>query len=58
MNKINGYKVGDKVRANGYKATVVAYRPELGGYVVAMSGEDEPTPGEQFVVVAKDLEKE
>lgn len=44
---------GDRVRAiiddMEFPATFVACRPDLGGYVVAATGEDGSIPGEQWV---------
>jgi hypothetical protein len=41
---------GTTVLIDGYPATIVANRPELGGWVVAMTGEGGTTPGEQFIL--------
>lgn len=51
---------GTRVAWNGYLATVVAYRPELGGYVLSMLGADEDgpdgnTPGEQWTAPATEV---
>jgi hypothetical protein len=48
---------GTPILAWGYQATVVAHRPDLGGYVVAMAGEDGTMPGEQWVTPEDDLEE-
>jgi hypothetical protein len=48
---------GTPILAWGYQASVVAHRPDLGGYVVAMAGEDGTTPGEQWVTPEDDLEE-
>lgn len=57
-------KPGTSVMVEGtYPATVVAMTDDIPGacgqpgcYVVAMTGENGTTPGEQFVVAPEDLE--
>ena len=46
---------GTPVKAFGFDAVVVDLRPELGGYVVAMTGADGTAPGEQFVIAEDEI---
>lgn len=46
------------ITRDGFMGNIVAYRPELGGYVVVMSGISGEMIGEQWVVPVSDVRED
>ena len=43
------------ITSDNFTATIVTYAPELGGYVVSMTGNNGEIPGEQWIAAASDV---